>query len=292
MYKSEDAAGHRTTIGFTALERLTRSRSSSSIYNSDACDSPRSWLAGPSVLASLIFVTNKPPSSLSVEHCDLIRNSISPVRMNNKMLHRGPLDRLTTFTHLPVLSTCVLLLIQFQIFHALPTSVASLSSFSSVQTSVNTQEASPSSFVYSPTYSYSSYRPYALQQYAASVAHPNSVYSSQSVSPLSESKLGQLIKERETIQLNNAEKKVTIVEIDQEIPSQKLNRAQQPRLSPLPLPVPENEKKPSEEVLAEEQRSVELSYPPPFAPELDPQYERRQSGLGPISLLDQAGPFW
>jgi len=32
--------------------------------------------------------------------------------------------------------------------------------------------------------------------------------------------------------------------------------------------------------------------PPPFAPELDPQYEKRQYGLGSLTLLDQAGPFW
>lgn len=40
-------------------------------------------------------------------------------------------------------------------------------------------------------------------------------------------------------------------------------------------------------------RAEEFSpVPPPFAPELDPMYQRSQYGLGPLTLLDQAGPFW
>lgn len=64
----------------------------------------------------------------------------------------------------------------------------------------------------------------------------------------------------------------------------------------------ENEQQPSASAtfpdaptLSEESngRSADFSpVPPPFAPELDPQYERRQYGLGALSLLDQAGPFW
>ncbi|CAL8104571.1 unnamed protein product [Orchesella dallaii] len=245
--------------------------------------------------------------------------------MNTKMFHRGPMDRLTTFTHLPVLSTCLLLLIQFQIFHALPTSAASsLSTSSSNQNQDqvgNTQGASSSSTSDDSVYPYSSYRPgliidsyrpYAYYQQQQEIQqiqqqHPNSVYSSQSATPPSQSKVGQLIAKESHVEtskqyidnFDRVDKGVTIVDNEKKIPFPEEGR--QPRLSPLPsrhfeekkVIDPENEEKKSQEILAQEQKSiVELSYPPPFAPELDPRYERRESGLGPISLLDQAGPFW
>lgn len=68
-----------------------------------------------------------------------------------------------------------------------------------------------------------------------------------------------------------------------------------PRLQPLPsvdtAPVSSKPEIPT----AEETKLEPLPtnpIPPPFAPELDPLYERRQYGLGALSLLEQAGPFW
>lgn len=91
---------------------------------------------------------------------------------------------------------------------------------------------------------------------------------------------------------------------------QQLGRNNKPRLLPLPSisvrPLSssgiEDDTKvkqqqqpvPTEQNSAEQKtRSVDYSpVPPPFAPELDPLYERRQYGLGALTLLDQAGPFW
>lgn len=247
------------------------------------------------------------------------------------MLHRGPMDRLTTFTtHLPILSTCLLLLIQFQIFHALPTSAA-LSSSSDISQQANTQGASSISTAYAQQFPYSSYRPglslnsyrpYAYQNAgsisetfpAAAVnpnAHQNSVYSSQSATPPSQSKVGQLTAKQGDDYDDNVSKQQQYIDMigieGANNNEKKVGKGKEPRLLPLPslskgvekgVTVPESEQKEShpnpssEDVVAEEQRSVELSFPPPFAPELDPAYERREAGLGPISLLDQAGPFW
>jgi len=243
--------------------------------------------------------------------------------MANEMLHRGPINRLTaTMSNMPVVSTCLLLLLQSQIFHALPTSSSStlnddlrlLDNHSAQGASASSQSSS-----YQPTYSYSSYRPgtgldsyrpyrdYYPKENAAPAglyigesAHPNSVYSPESIltrSPQNQEKVLQYI-EKELADQQPI--KVTLKTDKDQVTAEKNDRSSpvvlprrrnnKPRLAPLPS-VPEFKK---EHVVKNEKQleSLPNPIPPPFAPELDPQYERRQYGLGALTLLEQAGPFW
>jgi len=238
------------------------------------------------------------------------------------MLHRGPMNRLTaTMSTVPVFSTCLILLLQAQIFHALPTSSSSAFDELPLLDNHSAQGASASSpsSSYQPTNSYSSYRPGARLDsyrsyrdyypkedsapaglYIGESAHPNSVYSPESIltsSPQNQEKVLQYVEK----ELANSESIKITLNKDQTTDEQNSSpvvlprrRNNKPRLAPLPS-VPQFRK---EHVVKDEKREekhlepLPNPIPPPFAPELDPNYERNLYGLGSLTLLDQAGPFW
>lgn len=141
----------------------------------------------------------------------------------------------------------------------------------------------------------------------------NSVYSPQSAFTRNVNKAADYTgKDRDaedTVRGKFPSKKVTIITVpvvtedpieEVPVPAEQRNVPRiRPTLAPLPSIVVDVGKKEHVDKKEEQKETnkplVPLPSdpnPPPFAPELDPQYERKLYGLGALSLLDQAGPFW